>query len=622
MIYLSLTFSKSIKKKTFARTFVLLYNSTKLNGTSAAVKARPYSNFFFRNAIRTFSSEKKIDFNATRVGALSSRASKPLHESTSAPKSRGAVRSTVKTGHKSGRFEKNNNSRERLRAIISTSAPSNANKKKPASPAARTLDHKNSARLKRAVKKGPQIDKKLSLNKQRRRPLQVSKSSLSRSPAVKLAAAQLKKFITKIGPDGEELEDSLMTPRNINPRWPIYLQLLRKTRSPCFLFFRVKAKKGVNRKFKRAPLRCDKWRFSDLKKIKKFLLRRKSTSWKGLRWRAFNKIRRLEYTTSFEYQRLKSVCYGDRYALFFEKFAVLFPFYNDTLMEEKYGDFVSIISSFAFSSYVLDWGWEASLRRKYLLRKSRSKLLKKRALSAVIPGVKKEKVLLKAPLDSLVRPISITPNRVLKRSKAAREFSWRYGKTADEKYIDVSFGQDIIDSKKRRFHMFKYNPVSQKSIDLNANKYFFHNMKRDPIYNSFLLEKVISAFAKHGRRSKIRNIFYRIFLTDKHDYSISTLYSVIGALRPTYINVPVRMAARYYYAPIKASPMRSTMRAIRFFKMAVMSNTHEKSLEEKILCELEYTFGFWGYVNPYYHDYITLSENSKYLAHFRKRRVI
>jgi ribosomal protein S7 len=208
--------------------------------------------------------------------------------------------------------------------------------------------------------------------------------------------------------------------------------------------------------------------------------------------------------------------------------------------------------------------------------------------------------------DVLARCRSVTLNRFFatrrskkkkkvvknKRLKKRKLRPWIYGRNEDERYFDTSFGQDIIDSKKKRFHMFKFNPISRKSLDLNPHKFFFYKMKKDPIYNSFLLEKVISAFATHGRHAKVRKVFYRIFLTDKYDYNIRTLYAVIGDLRPAYINVPVRMANRYYYAPIKASPMRSTMRAIRFFKKAVLSNKHEKSLEEKILAELENTFEF------------------------------
>lgn len=436
--------------------------------------------------------------------------------------------------------------------------------------------------------------------------------------SVKKYLASFKTYISSTARPRETLQPAEL-------EWPKVLQTLSSTcrRPALYMFSRLSFKKKNihSNTLKRRPF-CDKWRPTDLKKIKSFLARKAAMPWKGLRWKAFHRIRLFRYNSSSEYERLKSICYGNRLAMFYEKFTSLFPFYDPALLKKKYGKLSFFVKPFAFSSFVLDWGWEASLLRKSLKRIKRLKFMRKRALSTAIPGVREPAVAPKRPLDSLVRAISITPNRILKKSKLVKVFPWKYGKNSDEKYIDVSFGQDIIDSKKRRFHMFKYNPVSQKSLDLNANKFFFHNMKRDPIYNSFLLEKVISAFATHGRRSKIRKVFYRIFLTDKHDYSISTLYAVIGALRPSHINVPVRMAARYYYAPIKASPMRSTMRAIRFFKMAVLSNTHEKSLEGKILCELEHTFESWGYVNPYYHDYVTLSENSKYLAHFRKRRVI
>ena len=170
--------------------------------------------------------------------------------------------------------------------------------------------------------------------------------------------------------------------------------------------------------------------------------------------------------------------------------------------------------------------------------------------------------------------------------------------------------------------MFKYNPISRKSLDLSPNKFFFYKNRRDPIYASYLLEKIINVFSKHGRKSKVRKAFYNVFLDHKSDYDINALYSLVGALRPDYINVPVRKANRYYYAPIKSSPMRSAMRAVRFFKMAVMANKTEKSLEDKIITEFRNTYEFLGYVNSFHHDYVTMSENNKYLAHFRKRRII
>lgn len=188
--------------------------------------------------------------------------------------------------------------------------------------------------------------------------------------------------------------------------------------------------------------------------------------------------------------------------------------------------------------------------------------------------------------------------------------------------MNAEFSKDFIDNKKRRFNLFRYDPVTKITTDLAPKRFFFYHLKRDPVFDSFLFEKLISTFSRHGKKEKIRKVFYNVFLSHKTSYSMDTLYYVIDSLRPQYINVPVRAGPRYYYAPIKASPFRSTLRAIRFFKMAVLSHKDKKSLEEKILFELENIFEFWGYVNPFYHDYITISENNKYLAHFRKRRVI
>lgn len=179
------------------------------------------------------------------------------------------------------------------------------------------------------------------------------------------------------------------------------------------------------------------------------------------------------------------------------------------------------------------------------------------------------------------------------KKKAVRYYGKRnLGRNESEKYFDRNFSKDFVDVKKHRFHMIKYDYRTRLTTDQAPRRFFFYHLKKDPVFNSFLFEKIISSFTRHGKKEKIRKIFYRIFLTEKYGYSIQTLYWIIDTMRPSYINVPVRKGNRYYYAPIPASPLRSTLRAIRFFKMAVMAHKHEDSLEDKILLELEYIFEF------------------------------
>eukprot|EP00456_Euglypha_rotunda_P053777 TRINITY_DN4342_c0_g1_i10.p1 TRINITY_DN4342_c0_g1~~TRINITY_DN4342_c0_g1_i10.p1 ORF type:complete len:463 (+),score=-28.29 TRINITY_DN4342_c0_g1_i10:192-1391(+) len=189
----------------------------------------------------------------------------------------------------------------------------------------------------------------------------------------------------------------------------------------------------------------------------------------------------------------------------------------------------------------------------------------------------------------------LTIGGILKKNKKSAQKLARHrvhGVTESERYFDTSFAKDFVDNKKRRFKLFRVDPATKITTDTRPKEFFFYTLKKDPIYDSFLLEKIISSFSKHGKKEKIRKVFYDIFLDTKAEFSIDTLYYVIDSLRPKYINVPVRAGPRYYYAPILASPFRSTLRAIRFFKMAVMSHKDKKSLHEKILFELENIFEF------------------------------
>ena len=126
-----------------------------------------------------------------------------------------------------------------------------------------------------------------------------------------------------------------------------------------------------------------------------------------------------------------------------------------------------------------------------------------------------------------------------------------------------------------RFNMFAM-------YDHKPKKFFFYNLNVDPFYASFLLNKVVNAFAKHGNKKKIRHLFYQLFLEEDSDFEIGMLFDLIESLKPSYINVPARRGRIVYKAPIAASDFRAVMKAIRFFKQAVMSRRTEDSLYLKI----------------------------------------
>ena len=74
-----------------------------------------------------------------------------------------------------------------------------------------------------------------------------------------------------------------------------------------------------------------------------------------------------------------------------------------------------------------------------------------------------------------------------------------------------------------------------------------------------------------------------------------------------------------YKAPIPATDTKSIMKAIRFFKKAVLRRS-EETLQEKIEYELlDYLF-YWNYSNEFYNDYVGLTEKSLHMKHFRSKK--
>lgn len=150
-------------------------------------------------------------------------------------------------------------------------------------------------------------------------------------------------------------------------------------------------------------------------------------------------------------------------------------------------------------------------------------------------------------------------------------------------------------------------------------KYFHYHFRIDPAYSSFLLDKFINIFTKWGHKRKIRKIFYNV-LRD-FNLPVDIFYYIVDSLSPSYLNVVVRQGTEVSTAPILASKTKSTMKAIKFFKRAVMDRISDGSLEEKITNEiLDYLF--WdGYKNVYFERYIAVTAESMHKRHFRSQKV-
>jgi ribosomal protein S7 len=153
---------------------------------------------------------------------------------------------------------------------------------------------------------------------------------------------------------------------------------------------------------------------------------------------------------------------------------------------------------------------------------------------------------------------------------------------------DTSYLTEFIRQKKALLGFIvpdRRNPVLL-TFDKAPARFYYYHLKCDPLHRSFIINKIICAFSKGGDKKRIRNVFYELFDYEKEHLSPDAFYYIIMSLKPKYLNVLARRGREVYRAPILASSTKSTMKAIRFFKQAVMARTYEETLLGKIQGEM------------------------------------
>jgi ribosomal protein S7 len=159
---------------------------------------------------------------------------------------------------------------------------------------------------------------------------------------------------------------------------------------------------------------------------------------------------------------------------------------------------------------------------------------------------------------------------------------------AHETYqIENRLARAFVQNKKEVTGVIAFDPVKfNVKHDTVPNKYFFYYHAVDPVYSSFIINKVINVFSRGGNKKRVRNIFYDILRDNRPNLSASVIVFIIQSLKPSHLNVKVRKGREFYNAPIMASDLKATIRAIKFFRSAVYSHSHLNTLREKIETEI------------------------------------
>lgn len=156
---------------------------------------------------------------------------------------------------------------------------------------------------------------------------------------------------------------------------------------------------------------------------------------------------------------------------------------------------------------------------------------------------------------------------------------------------DSDFLSNFVYTKKKINKLVVPDRRNSRKIFIKSQaKFYYYYYRNDPLANSYLLNKIICVFSKGFNKILTRKAFYKLFFSSHSEFTVDFLYAMIDALKPKYINVKARRGREHYEAPIEASSVKSTMKAIKFFKKAVLSHGEEKTLYGKLKVELEKFF--------------------------------
>jgi ribosomal protein S7 len=151
--------------------------------------------------------------------------------------------------------------------------------------------------------------------------------------------------------------------------------------------------------------------------------------------------------------------------------------------------------------------------------------------------------------------------------------------------IDNEYLKEFVKQKKIVNKIIAFRRKGYSLHDHQPSKYSFMYLRADPIFRSFILDKFINVFMKSGKKKKIRNLLYRLFDTGRGAMTPNLFYKLVFDLKPSHLNVLARRGRIIYRAPIQASKTKGIMKAIKFFKTAVLAKKGEYSYYEKFEAE-------------------------------------
>jgi len=146
-------------------------------------------------------------------------------------------------------------------------------------------------------------------------------------------------------------------------------------------------------------------------------------------------------------------------------------------------------------------------------------------------------------------------------------------------------------------------------------------IKKDPLYNSEVVEKLINRTMRSGKKTVAQRQVYQALesLAEKKEERLSILKKALNNIRPQMEVRPRRIGGAAYQVPMPVKPDRGQSLAIRWLIQAAQArpNRSYHTFAEKLAVEIKEASAGTGGAVARKEEMHRLAEANKAFAHFR-----
>lgn len=162
----------------------------------------------------------------------------------------------------------------------------------------------------------------------------------------------------------------------------------------------------------------------------------------------------------------------------------------------------------------------------------------------------------------------------------------------------------------------------KKDVKKIFSKYSWVFFLKDPIYGSYLINKLINSFMVCGKKHKAENLIYKVFSNNFYYKSgFFYFFELIQKIRPGVDLVNCRLGKDVLKVPIPLNVNKSYNKAVRLFAKSVFDRIDDRGIINKLSNELILSHKLKNkYFNKYSSEIKSIALKNRSFSHYRWSR--